>query len=183
MVQVGTRYGKLTVVTIGAPDRSRHRTCTCICDCGKPATARTTDLLRGHTTSCGCALIARKTKHGQVNSRTYQSWRAMRKRCNDTKNVQYPNYGGRGIKVCAEWDDSETGYVAFVRDMGERPPGMTLDRRDVNGDYCVSNCKWATSTQQQWNKRSTRELREDAEESAYWQQQEEDYFASNSSEN
>lgn len=177
MLQVGARYGKLTVVTIGAPDRSRHRTCTCICDCGQPAVVRATDLTTGHTTSCGCALITRKTKHGQTNSRTYQSWRAMRKRCNDPKNVQYPNYGGRGIKVCAEWNDPETGYVAFVRDMGERPPGMTLDRKEADGDYEPSNCRWATSTQQQWNKRSTRELCEDAAENAYWRQQEEEYLA------
>jgi len=174
---IGQRFSSLTVVSRSSADRSRHAMYNCICDCGNTAIVRATDLRNLHTTSCGCQQITKMVKHEQVNSRTYQSWRAMRKRCNDPNNVQYPNYGGRGIKVCDEWNDSGTGYQAFVRDMGERPDNMTLDRKDADGDYTVDNCRWATSFTQTWNKRNTRQVREEAEEYGYWEQQEEAYLA------
>lgn len=73
----------------------------------------------------------------------------MRARCQDPKADAYRNYGARGIKVCPQWDDFET----FLADMGERPPGTTLDRVDTNGDYEPGNVRWATAGQQERNKR------------------------------
>lgn len=73
-------------------------------------------------------------------SPTYFVWRNMRRRCRDPKDASYANYGGRGISVCPEWES----YDQFYEDMGECPPGLTLDRIDVDGNYCKENCRWTT---------------------------------------
>jgi len=100
----------------------------------------------------------------------------MRRRCNDKKFVSYPFYGALGVRVCAEWDDSETGYQQFLADMGERPAGMTLDRKDTTGDYTPGNCRWATRKVQDSNKRMAVETREAAQELDYWEEQEREYL-------
>lgn len=78
----------------------------------------------------------------------------MRRRVFDETHDSYPDYGGRGIGMQDSWDT----FSAFLSDMGERPPGTTLDRRDPNGDYTVDNCRWATSRQQLLNRRNTQML-------------------------
>lgn len=85
-------------------------------------------------------------RHGQSESPTWYSWSAMHDRC---KNKSQRYYGGRGITVCARW----ASFEAFYADMGERPPGTTLDRIDVNGNYEPSNCRWATAKEQRANQR------------------------------
>lgn len=91
-------------------------------------------------------------KHGHRNSDTrtptYNSWRAMRARCTNTKYKSYHRYGGRGIKVSTRWEKFDN----FLADMGERPEGMTLDRINVDGDYCTENCRWADLETQTKNK-------------------------------
>ena len=80
----------------------------------------------------------------------YPAWLAMKQRCENPKNTQYAYYGGRGIKVCKRWSSS---FQAFLADVGERPDGHTLDRVDPDGDYDPSNCRWATYSQQAFNRR------------------------------
>lgn len=94
-------------------------------------------------------------KHGHAitynPSPTYITWMGMRNRCNNPSDKDYPNYGERGICVDSRWDD----FNNFLEDMGERPEGMTLERNDVNGDYCKDNCSWASRETQARNRRNT----------------------------
>ena len=78
-------------------------------------------------------------------------WSSMKQRCNNSNNPAYPNYGGRGICVSTEW---ENNFQQFLFDMGERPAGMTLERLDNDGNYCVDNCKWGTRMEQTANRRN-----------------------------
>lgn len=89
-----------------------------------------------------------------VHKPTLNTWLAMRDRCNNKKSFAYKNYGGRGINICKRWNV----YKNFVEDMGERPPYTTLDRKDFNGNYEPSNCRWATRKQQANNSRNNKVL-------------------------
>lgn len=93
----------------------------------------------------------------------------MRRRCNDPKHPHYSDYGGRGIQVCDRWNDPKRGFENFLTDMGVRPPGLTLDRLDVDGSYEKENCRWATLEEQRWNRRDMKTVQSTAAaEYAYW---------------
>jgi len=87
-------------------------------------------------------------------SPTYSSWKSMIRRCTCPHETGFHNYGGRGIKVCTRWYQ----FKNFLADLGERPPGMQLDRRNNNGHYTPSNCKWSTKKEQANNRRTNRRL-------------------------
>jgi len=100
----------------------------------------------------GTLEVEREREYGGNNKThpLYPTWITMRARCQNEKHISYKNYGARGIKVCPRWDRS---FQAFLRDMGERPEGMTLDRVNNDGDYAPNNCRWATYKAQALNKR------------------------------
>lgn len=150
-VAIGERFGKLVILS--EVDRSgRYPRVTCRCDCGKECRPTIYNLRTGNSHSCGCWKTESVVTHGKSGTAIHYVWSAMRERCNNPNNPGYPNYGGRGIKVCKEWDES---FEAFYKDMGEPPPGLTLDRIDVNLGYFKANCRWADWKTQANNRQNT----------------------------
>lgn len=132
------------------------------CSCGTERAVIAHDLRAGKSKSCGdCirmtnfiqAAKAANTKHGMERTSEYRTWVDMRRRCHQPHRLDYKNYGARGIYVCDEWRNS---FKAFYRDMGTRPAGYVLDRRNNDGPYSPENCQWVTRKQQERNKRSNR---------------------------
>ena len=158
----GEKFGRLTVIerveNIGSVTMYK-----CKCECGKVINVRQGNLKKGQK-SCGCysrELFKSEqwskinSSHGYCKHELYQTWNSMIRRCNDVNNSDYKNYGGRGIKVCSRWD-TETPEI-FIQDiegkLGKRPKNHTLDRIDNNGDYEITNLRWATKSEQAVNQR------------------------------
>jgi len=146
----GQRFGRL--VAVRYPGAGQQWLCRC--DCGTERYVRTQNLVEGKTRSCGClhrdATSQRSVKHGAARTPLYKVWQAMKDRCLNPANPRYADYGGRGITVAPEWMD----FAKFRDDMGLPQLDLSLDRRDNDGPYCKDNCRWATRSQQQRNKRA-----------------------------
>lgn len=155
------RFGRLTVLERAPRDGSTtHAQWICRCDCGTTKTVNSSALRNGHTVSCGCLrrelLIARSIKHGLMprdnRSPSYSSWANMIARTTNPDHPRWADWGGRGITVCERWRQ----FPAFLADMGEKPPGTSIERKDNSLGYEPGNCCWATPAEQNRNKRSTK---------------------------
>lgn len=160
--ETGGRYGRLSVIEFSHSKKHKSGSVSaywlCMCDCGETTKVRGGTLRSGKTTSCGCyqkELIgnARRT-HGAYLTAEYKTHTAMKMRCYNPNNQRYPDYGGRGIKVCDRWLELDgIGFSNFLEDMGYRPEGYSIERVDVEGDYEPSNCKWIPLVEQVNNRR------------------------------
>lgn len=125
------------------------------CQCGKEFVSLISKVKRLHTRSCGClvgkTLANMNTTHGKSKTTEFNVWVGMNQRCHNPNNERYDQWGGRGITVCERWRNS---FSNFYKDMGIRPKGLTLDRRDNNKGYSKDNCKWSTQKEQSNNRRS-----------------------------
>lgn len=143
----GLRFGKLLVLRFSHVSNGGDRMWECQCDCGAISTPTTNRLTCGLSKSCGCAalagLVALNKTHGLSALPEYKVWCLMRARCN-----HHPRYAGRGITVCERWQN----FTDFLEDMGPRPEGSTIERKNNNGNYEPGNCCWATKLQQGNNK-------------------------------
>lgn len=161
---IGKKFGKLTVIREIEGYKFRRRYYECLCECGNTTIVEQSKLRTGHTQSCGCLhkerLIARNTTHGGSKDRLYKVWRDMLDRCYNPNEKSYVFYGYRGITVCDEWRKDYKSFKKFMVDLGyddTLPTGeQTIDRIDVNGNYCPDNCRLLTNKEQQNNKRSNK---------------------------
>lgn len=165
-IEVGQKYGRWLVLRISHSYQSPSMKFPkwywrCVCECGVEKDVRAPSLLSGASKSCGCLqkeiIASTHMKHGMGRdaSRGRSSYYHMLRRCLDTKEPGYENYGGRGIGVCDRWNPAKCGsFLNFLEDMGERPSKKhSIDRIDVNGDYSPENCRWSCSSDQVFNQR------------------------------
>lgn len=160
----GKTFGRLTVINRAKNDNNVV-VWNCKCVCGNMKKVRAGNLKSGGVKSCGCLskdvykseLFSKlNSKHGVSNHPLYKAWSGMIYRCYNNKSSDYKNYGGRGIKVCDDWIDNPKKYIEDIeKNLGKKPtPQHTLDRINNDGNYEITNIRWANKSEQVVNQRA-----------------------------
>lgn len=150
----GERFGRLTVIERKGSVKKRALW-LCQCDCGNTTLVTTNSLKTGNTQSCGCYRLERdvevNTTHGGTGTRLYNIWNGIKSRCSNPNDTCYQHYGARGITVCDEWKNDFSSFRKWALENGYAD-NLTIERKDVNGNYEPNNCCWITLVQQGYNK-------------------------------
>lgn len=173
----GQRFGRLTVVERAenkmSPNGTQKACWLCQCECGNRTVVIGQELRNGKTTSCGCFLrectTIKNTTHGKRHTRLYNIWRGMLERCRNPNHKRYSRYGGRGITVCDRWQNDFQSFYDWAMANGYQDD-LSIDRIYVNGNYEPSNCRWATTKEQNNNRSTNRiyQLGKDSKSLAEW---------------
>lgn len=148
----GKKFGRLTVISYHGSVQGKARW-LCQCDCGTSKVIRGRSLTEGSSTSCGCLLKEKLTRHGRQGTPEYWAWAHAKDRCYNPRCQGFQAYGGTGITMCERWRES---FISFFEDMGLRPTSQhSLDRYpNKHGNYEPNNCRWATKKEQGQNTRA-----------------------------
>jgi len=154
----GQRFGRLVVESFAYMSKCRHSMWNCRCDCGGHNVVSTSNLKTGEVKSCGCLRrICHPKTHEESGSRLYNIWSGIKKRTGVETNKDFKYYGGRRIVMCGEWKNDFLAFKNWAISSGYRDD-LTIDRIDVNGDYCPENCRWIPMEKQAENKRNNVKL-------------------------
>lgn len=171
---LGKKFGRLTVIGFRRVENGENHAWAwdCKCDCGNIVYGiRPRSIKSGQTASCGCLkeeqnvhnLGESRITHGKTNTRLYGVWCHIKERCKNPHSPAYKNYGGRGICICNEWANDFQRFYEWAMGSGYKD-GLTIERVNVNGNYCPENCCWITREEQARNKRNLRMVEIDGEE-------------------
>ena len=156
----GKKYGRLTVIEPADTKNGRLRW-KCKCDCGNERIVHGSALKSGNTKSCGCYKTEKAKKLyssvRQKDRKLYAVWNGIKQRCRNPNNLSYHNYGGRGIDICDEWANSYEAFYYWAIGNGYRH-GLEIDRKDYDGNYEPSNCRWVDDKAQSNNRRNVKKI-------------------------